>query len=183
MMHGPTGPRPAPAPAQPSVDSASAGPGAPRLAATPASIRLARSGADLATSGGETRRPERAHSLDARTQSADNHDRRSADGHYPRSADGHYPRSADAQNHRSADAQGSASDDAQGRIAQLLGDAVSHLISAGMDLASVRARLSGSGDNSELEHATGNLDAALVDIRDFAVRIAVGSRWADQQEP
>ena len=65
---------------------------------------------------------------------------------------------------------------AQRRIAQLLGDAVSHLISAGLDLASVRGRISRTDDQIELEHATNNLDAALVDIRRLAVGIALGGQ-------
>jgi hypothetical protein len=63
---------------------------------------------------------------------------------------------------------------AQRRIAQLLGDAVSHLISAGLDLASVRGRISRNDHQIELEHATNNLDAAMVDIRRLAVGIALG---------
>ena len=76
--------------------------------------------------------------------------------------------------------------DAERRIAQLLGAAANHLISAGLDLASVRARLPRAGDCSELEHATNNLDAALADIRGVAVRIAVGTQHvgpeAEQEE-
>ncbi len=72
--------------------------------------------------------------------------------------------------------------DAPHRIAQLLGDAVSHLITAGLDLASVRARLRFSGDDSDLEHVTNNLDAALADIRGLAVRIALGTDPREQEE-
>ena len=71
--------------------------------------------------------------------------------------------------------------DAEIRIAELLGTAASHLISAGLDLASVRARLPRAGDCGELEHATSNLDAALADIRGVAARIATGTQHVRQE--
>jgi hypothetical protein len=65
--------------------------------------------------------------------------------------------------------------DSQRRIAQLLGNVVDHLISAGLDLASVRARLPHTDDHIVLEHATNHVDTALIDIRRLAVRVGLAS--------
>ncbi len=67
--------------------------------------------------------------------------------------------------------RGTPSGDAESQIAQLLDDAVNHLLSAGFELASVRARLPALDEQGLLEHACDNLDAALVDIRRFAVSV------------
>ncbi len=61
--------------------------------------------------------------------------------------------------------------DAKSQITQLLDDVVNHLLSAGFELASVRARLPAMDEQGLLEHACDNVDAALIDIRRIAVSI------------
>jgi phage terminase Nu1 subunit (DNA packaging protein) len=73
--------------------------------------------------------------------------------------------------------------DAQRRIAQLLADAVNHMISAGLELASVRSRLPGKAEQSVLELATRHLDTALIDIRRLAVQNALGGHVPEQDSP
>ncbi len=71
--------------------------------------------------------------------------------------------------------------DSQRRIAQLLGNVVDHLISAGLDLASVRARLPHTDDHTVLEHATNHVDTALIDIRRLAVRVGLAAYLPGQE--
>ncbi|HUK72076.1 MAG TPA: hypothetical protein VLW50_25460 [Streptosporangiaceae bacterium] len=73
--------------------------------------------------------------------------------------------------------------DAQHRIAQLLADAVNHMISAGLELASVRSRLPGTAEQRILEVATSHLDTALIDIRHLAVRNALGGHPPEPDSP
>ncbi len=73
--------------------------------------------------------------------------------------------------------------DAQHRIAQLLADAANHMISAGLELASVRSRLPGTAEQSVLEVATRHLDTALIDIRHLAVQNALGGHPPEQDSP
>jgi hypothetical protein len=71
--------------------------------------------------------------------------------------------------------------EAQQHIARLLADVVNHLISAGFELASVRARMPDSAEQSVLELATKHLDTALIDIRHLAVRNAISVHPAEEE--
>jgi hypothetical protein len=69
------------------------------------------------------------------------------------------------------------SGDAKRQMAELLNDAVNHVISAGLELASVRGRLPVAEEQALLEHACDGLDATLADIRRLAVGLAQRSSY------
>jgi hypothetical protein len=69
--------------------------------------------------------------------------------------------------------------DGQARIGQLLGDAVNLLLKAGLQLASVHCRLKETEERQAVERVTGQLDAALVQIRHLTVRLALADEAND----
>jgi hypothetical protein len=66
--------------------------------------------------------------------------------------------------------------DGQARIGQLLGDAVNLVLKAGLQLSSVHCRLKDAKEQQAVDRVTGQLDAALVEIRHLSVRLALAAQ-------